>query len=156
MRSARGITMLELMVSAFLVIIVLYGAEIVYLNFFSSTRRGTAKLHLQEDATQATEWLVRSFRYADSVSVSGSGSSLLIGTFDKGNPTATDCIYPIMDSYGRLYLAHNNGAGEEVIVSTPMDSLDVRQAGRVVRIALRLADTTGNKVTTYAAAGLRN
>ena len=147
--------MIELMISSLLIIVVMYGAGNVYLSFFAAQRRGTAKLRLQEDATQASEQLVRRFRTSDSVAVSGSGTSMKVRTYDKGNAVTTDSFY-VTTTSGRNYLLHNSGAGAEWVVASSLDSLAVASAGHVARLTLRLADTTGNKVTTLAAAALRN
>ncbi len=157
-RGTRGVNLLELMVSSVLVLVVGYGAANVYLNWNSAKRRASAKLRLQEDATQGMQYLVRSFRNSDSVHWTGSSvSNVLIGTFDAGNSTPTDCIFTLQNA-GRYYLAHNGAgsSGDELIVPSPIDSLGLSKYAGVVRITLRLADTTGNKVTTVSAANYRN
>jgi type II secretory pathway component PulJ len=150
--------MLELMVSTVLVLIAGFGATNVYLSWNTAKRRADQKVRLQEDATQGVQYLVRSFRNSDSVHWSGSGvNDILIGTFDAGNSTPTDCIFTVQNN-GRYYLAHNGAgsSGDELIVPSPIDSFAISKHAGVVRIAVRLADTTGNKVTTVAAANYRN
>lgn len=156
-RPRRAFTLVELMVSSLLILTFAYGAGNAYLNFFAAKARGEAKLRLQADATQATEQLARQFRAADSVRVTGtwSAASLTIATYDAGIPTATDAIY-LKTVTARKYLVHNSGSGEAYVVPAPIDSLAVAKSGSLVQIYLRLADTTGNKVTTLGSATLRN
>lgn len=153
----RGFTLVELMVSSLLILTFAYGAGNAYLNYLAAKTRGDAKLRLQADATQATEQLARQFRVTDSVRVTGtwSAASLTIGTYDAGVSTATDAIY-LKTVSAKKYLVHNSGSGEEYLVPTPIDTLSVTKAGQLVQIYLRLADTTGNKVTTLGSATLRN
>ncbi len=151
----RGFTLVELMISSLLILIFAYGAGNAYLNYLSAKTRTDAKLRLQTDATQAAEQLAREFRAADSVSITGTyaAGSLTVGTYTSG--TSTDAIY-LKTVSSRKYLVHNTGSGERTIVPTPLDSLGVSKSGDLVQIYLRLADTTGNKVTTLASATLRN
>ncbi len=151
----RGFTLVELMVSSMLILTFAYGAGNAYLNFLSAKTRVDAKLRMQTDATQAIEQLARGFRSADSVRVTGtwSAASLTVGIYESG--VALDAIY-LKTVSGKRYLVHNPGSGETNIVPTPVDSLAVTKAGSLVQTYLRLADTTGNTVTTLGSATLRN
>lgn len=156
-RSTRrcGFTLVELMVSSLLILIFAYGAGNAYLNYLSAKTRGDAKLRLQGDATYATEQLAREFRAADSLSITGSWSAgtLTVGTYSSG--TSTDAIY--LKTVGtKKYLVRNPGTGERTLVTSPIDTLAIGKSGDLVQIYLRLADTTGNKVTTLGSATLRN
>jgi type II secretory pathway component PulJ len=149
---------MELMVAGILVLSVSYAASTVYLNWTKSRGKADAKLRLQEDATQAMQYLVRSFRNADSVAISGGAiNNVKAKTFDAGSAVTTDSIFTVLTN-GRYYLAHN-GAGSsvtELVVPSPIDSLGLSIASGLVRVTVRLADTTGNKVSTVSAAAYRN
>ena len=154
-RLKKGFTIVELMVSSLLIVIFAYGAGNAYLNFLAAKGRGDAKLRLQADCTQATEQLAREIRSADSLRITGTwaAASLTVGTYT--GTTAVDAIY-LKTSGSRRYLVHNPGTGESYMVPTPIDTLSVTKSGDLVQIYLRLADTTGNKVTTLGSAVMRN
>lgn len=155
---ARGATLMELMVAGVLILTVSYAASNVYVDWTKSRRKADAKVRLQEDATQAVQYLVRSIRNADSVAVSGSAiNNVKARTFDAGSTVTTDSIFTVLTG-GRYYLAHNGAgsAGTELVVPSPIDSLGMSVLTGVVRVTVRLADTTGNKVSTVSAAAYRN
>jgi Tfp pilus assembly protein PilW len=154
-----GFTVLELLVSSFIALAVMYGASIMYLHYFRAMSRGKDKLNLQDDATYATEALVRMIRPADNVTVSNVNNPRLT-TFRKGAQTGQIRVNSSTVN-GKTYsfLEDWTSGGAVRIVPTPLDGsagLSFTQTGTLVQFNLTLADTSGNKVRTTASAALRN
>jgi Tfp pilus assembly protein PilE len=144
--------MVELMITSVLVVVFMYGAGTAYLNYFANEKRGEAKIRVQEDASQASEAMIRACRAADSVAVTGSGNGFQVATFPtSGSVTATH-LFSISTSGAYKYLQDN----AVQLVPSPLASLSASVSGKMVQVTLKMADTTGDTVTTMAAANMRN
>lgn len=80
----RGMTLTEMLVSAFLMSLLIGVLGTAFYQFFTATRRGNDALTALHDLENAEVWLSRDAREAQSFTP---GSSAVYGTFDCGDST---------------------------------------------------------------------
>jgi len=145
LRSQRGHTMIELMVSAFISTVFIMAAGTAYLVNQNAYRRNTEKLRLQQSATLALEEMEKKIR---------SGARAAMPTTDEIR------IFDLAGNEITRFRLSNFQLLEQnaVLVQQKLTSLNFapNTDSTSVIITLTLEDNSKNRVTMRAAAALRN
>jgi|GEM_PF-2711992 len=149
LRSQRGHTMIELMVSAFISTVFIMAAGTAYLVNQNAYRRNTEKLRLQQTATLAIEEMQKKIR---SGARAATPTPSRITVFDQAGVEITR--FRLANSGLNVKLFEQNAvlAQQELITLTFVPNVDTTS----VVITLTLEDNFKNRVTMRASAALRN
>lgn len=149
LRSQRGHTMIEMMVSAFISSVFILAAGTAYLVNQSAYRRNTEKLRLQQTATLALEEMEKKIR---SGARAATPSADRITVFDQAGVEITRFRLSNVGPNFRLYEQNAILAQQELITLSFAPNVDTTS----IVITLTLEDDSKNRVTMRAAAALRN
>ncbi len=145
---ARGGTLMEMCVGMFLALLVVLAAGNIILTNARAWEWGRDKMVLQQNATEALEWMARAVRAADSLAVISASE---VRTYDAGGALLHTYAQVIEGSEGRL---HQDGSDlvdrvcSQFVVTPGADTTSVT-------LLVELADNAGDHVAAQTRAALR-